>query len=222
MTHRTLALLAAPAAIAATTVAVPALAGPGSPGPAHQARRGCILTTVRIGRHHARVCLARGPRGPQGLPGPRGPQGAKGATGGRGRTGSTGPTGPTGPQGPQGPAGVGGRAYAVVNPAKVTSTASAAGLVSGQSLGFQSVRSPETGIYCLTPPAGVNPSTEPASVTGETSYSAAGIVPIAALNAQRSNNLCSQAEFEVVTYNAASNPPSSSPAGGVAFAITAP
>jgi hypothetical protein len=218
MNHRTLALLATPAAIAATSVAVPALAGLGSAAPAHQARRGCTLTTVRIGRHHARVCLLRGPRGLQGLPGPRGPQGPKGTTGARGRTGLTGPTGPTGPQGPQGPAGTGGRAYAVVNPAKVTATASAEGLVSGQSSGFQSVRSPETGIYCLTPPSGVNPSTEPATVTGETSYSAEGIVPIVALNAQRSKNLCSPGEFEVVTYNAGS----SSPAGGVAFAIVAP
>jgi hypothetical protein len=55
-------------------------------------------------------------------------------------------------------------------------------------------------------------------VTGETSYSSAGVVPIVALNAQRSESLCSQAEFEVVTYSAGS----SSPAGGVAFAIVAP
>ena len=41
-------------------------------------------------------------------------------------------------------------------------------------------------------------------------------MPIAALNAQRKD--CSQAEFEVVTYSAGS----SSPAGGVAFAIVAP
>jgi hypothetical protein len=217
MNHRTLALLAAPAVIAATTAAVPALAGIGSAGPAHQARRGspCTLTVVRIGRHHARVCLLRGPRGPAGPRGPRGSQGLKGATGARGRTGLTGSTGSTGLQGP---AGAGGRAYAVVNPAKVTAIASAEGLVSEQSMGFQRVRSPATGIYCLTPPPAVNPSKEPATVTGETSYSAEGVVPIATLNAQRSKNLCSQGEFEVVTYSAGS----SSPAGGVAFAIIAP
>ncbi|HEY7934853.1 MAG TPA: hypothetical protein VID48_13615 [Solirubrobacteraceae bacterium] len=211
--HRRLMLsaLATPAAIAAMTVAMPALAGTSSPR-AHTASR-CF--TVHH-PHRVRECLIRGPRGPQGPRGATGPRGFQGLKGSTGKTGSAGKTGATGPQGTPGPAGVGGRAYAVVNPAAVSATASSAGLV--QNAGFTSVRSPATGVYCLTPAAGVDPTHEPAAVSGESSYSASGVVPIATLTAQHSSP-CSAAEFEVTTYNAAAP---SAPAGAVAFAIVAP
>jgi Collagen triple helix repeat (20 copies) len=214
-----LSLLATPVVVGAMSVAVPALAGTGGGGPTAHLARTSATHCVTVRSHGRRIlqCVARGARGPRGFPGPAGPRGfngAKGATGTRGRTGAkgtTGATGATGAPGPQGPTGVGGRAWAVVNPAPL-------GLVAAQSSGFQSVRSPAQGIYCLTPSAGINPGAEPASVTGETSYSGGGVVPIATLNAQR--NGCNQSEFEVITYNAAAL--SSGPVGGVAFTIIAP
>ena len=221
--RRILCILATPATIAALTVAVPALAGTDaskSIPKAHASRVRCM--TIHVGSHRVRVCGIAGPRGPRGLIGPRGIQGPigrtgpKGATGAKGAKGANGPTGPTGPTGPQGPPGTG-RAYAVVNPALVSSTASSAGLISALSSGFSTVRNPATGTYCLAPAAGINPAAEPAIVTGETSYSSAGVVPIATLDAHQ--GACSSGEFEVITYNAAAP---SAPASGVAFAIVAP
>jgi hypothetical protein len=110
------------------------------------------------------------------------------------------------------------RAYAVVSPGLVTSTASAAGLVSTQSSGFTTVRTPQTGVYCLTAAAGTTPSAVPAVVSGESSYSSAGVVPIATAVAQHSSP-CSASEFEVNTYDAKSP---ANPSGGVAFTIVAP
>lgn len=229
MHRRTLAILAIPAAAAAMTVAVPALAA----GGAHAAATHCV--TVRIAHRRVRECLIPGPVGPRGVPGAAGQRGATGAagqrgatgakgsrgstgaTGSRGATGATGPAGAPGASGVQGPAGVGGRAYAVVDPSAVGSTASAAGLVSGQSSGFRFVRSPSTGVYCLTPAPGVDPGSEPAMVSGEAGYSSTGVVPLAVLNAKRS--ACSAGEFQVTTYDVRSP---SSPASGVAFAIVAP
>lgn len=225
--RRTLTILATPAVIASMTVAVPALAGIVSPKAAKPvsataARRARVCVTVHIRRRLIRVCTIPGPRGPRGPQGPigrTGPKGATGAKGAKGSTGAKGPTGPTGPTGATGPQGLPGpgRAYAVVNPAAVGSTTSASGLVTGQSYGFTGVRSPSAGVYCLTASAGVNPASEPAIVSGETSYSSQGVVPIATLNAQRSS--CNSGEFEVVTYNATSP---SAPAGGAAFAILVP
>lgn len=218
--RRTLCILAVPATIAAMTVAVPALAGLGAArsnragaSAARTTRSGFLCSTVRVGKRRIRLCAVPGPRGPQGPIGPRGAQGATGKTGYTGKTGKTGATGPQGPIGPQGPAGPA-RAYAVVNPSQVTSTASSAGFVSAQSSGFSTVRSPATGVYCLAAVAGIEPAKVPASVSGETSYSNSGVVPLATLDAKQS--ACASGEFEVTTYNVLSP---SSPAAGVAFAI---
>jgi hypothetical protein len=211
MNHRTLALLATPTVIAAMTVAVPALAGLGSTGPAHQARRGCALTTVRIGRHHARVCLLRGPRGPQGFPGPRGPQGPKGATGARGRTGLTGTPGSTGPQGPAGTA----RAYTVVQP---TSSPTQANLISAQNI--ISVSEVKGGVYCLSPAAGINPATDTAAVSPEVSYSSGGVPGVIAVNAQHTN--CPTSTFEVDTYEPSVKYEPGKTTSGYAFTIVIP
>ncbi len=231
MLRRTVPLLAIPAVIGALTVAAAASAGTSSGGGAQRAI-GARCVTVRIGHRRLRECLIAGPAGPRGLPGARGLRGATGPTGARGVSGAKGSRGATGPSGPrgatgatgaigstghQGPTGVGGRAYAVVNPAAVSATASANGLVSGQRSGFQTVRSPAVGTYCLAPAAGIDPGSEPASVSGESSYSSAGVVALVELNAQRS--ACSQGEFEVTTYNGRSP---AAPSGGVAFVIVAP
>lgn len=237
MPRRIVSLSAIPAAIAAVTVAVPALAGTGQARPAHIAAASHCLT-VRVGGRRVRECLIAGPTGTRGPVGPagargatgeagrrgsagaKGSRGAAGPAGSRGATGTIGPAGPagaTGPAGLQGPVGAGGRAYAVVDPSAVGSTASVSGLVSGQSSGFRSVRSPASGVYCLAPAPGIDPASEPAMVSGESGYSTAGAVPLAVLNATRS--ACSAGEFQVTTYDARSP---SAPSATIAFAILAP
>ena len=225
MPRRIVLLLAIPAAVAAMTIAVPALAGTRAANAAPQARAARCMT-VRIGYRRVRECLIPGPAGPRGLTGAAGPIGPRGAAGSKGSRGATGPSGArgatgaagaTGATGLQGPVGASGRAYAVINPGAVGPTASASGLVSGQSLGFRTVRSPSTGVYCLAPAPGIDPGSEPATVTGESSYSSAAVTPLAVLNAQRS--ACSAGEFEVITYNAQSP---SAPAAAVGFAIVTP
>jgi collagen triple helix repeat protein len=213
--------LAAPAVVAATAVAVPALALDGGSASAPRATASaatrCFNVTVK--RRRVRECLVpgpRGPRGPRGFTGPGG-RGSKGATGARGRTGATGATGPQGPAGPagaQGPAGnqgtPGTRAYAVVDPSTVT-------FVAGQTSNFTGVRRATTGIYCVAPGAGINPAGETAAVSGELSHSTAAGAPLVALNAAQSQ--CAAGEFQVETF-AAGTP--SVPANGYAFTILAP
>jgi hypothetical protein len=219
MRHRTLTLLATPAVLGAMTVAVPALAGVSIIPTAHTSATRCF--TAHLAKRNVRECLVRGPRGLPGPAGPRGLTGAAGKTGKTGRTGATGKTGATGPQGVQGPAGTPGapgtaRAFAVVNPAEVESAASSKGLVTAQTSNFVSVHRASTGVYCLAPAASINPTGEPAIVTGESSYSSGGVVALAVLNAQR--NDC-PGEFEVITYDARSP---SSPSSSAGFAIAAP
>jgi hypothetical protein len=219
MRRRTLTLLATPAVIAAMTVAVPALAGipilpsahtPPGPHTAVSARSSTKCFYTRNGRHRVRECLVPGPRGLRGLRGIPGPAGPRGYTGVAGKTGKIGPTGPAGPPGTA-------RAFAVVNPAEVESTASTKGLISAQTSNFSSIHRVSTGVYCLSPISSINPASEPAIVSGESSYSSGGAVPLATLNAQRSN--CAPSEFEVITYDARSP---SSPSSNVGFAIAAP
>lgn len=224
MRRRTLVLLAIPATIAAMIVAVPALAGIPILTGAHTATSTKCFN-ARVAKHRVRECLIRGPRGLRGIPGPAGPRGATGATGKTGAAGKTGATGKagtngaagaTGSTGPAGPAGTA-RAFAVVNPAEVESTASSKGLIGAQTSNFASIRRVSTGVYCLAPIASINPAGEPAIVTGESSYSTGGAVALAVLNAQRSD--CATSEFEVITYDARSP---SSPSSSVGFAIAAP
>jgi hypothetical protein len=105
----------------------------------------------------------------------------------------------------------------VVNPAEVESTSSSKGLIAAQTSNFSSIRRASTGTYCLAPIASINPASEPAIVTGESSYSTGGAVPLAVLNAQRSD--CAANEFEVLTYDARST---TAPSSNVGFAIAAP
>jgi hypothetical protein len=65
-------------------------------------------------------------------------------------SGCTGPQGPAGPPGPPGPPGSS-RAYA--------RWALGSGLVASQTKNFTAVSSPQNGIYCLTPAAGIDPAT---------------------------------------------------------------
>jgi hypothetical protein len=216
MSRRSITLLATPAAIAAMSVAVPALAGVAIPGTSTTPKQHCFVAHIK--HKSIRECLIPGPvgpRGPQGIRGLPGPHGPRGFTGPRGKRGPVGPIGPQGVQGPPGPGAI--KAFAVVNPAGVQSTASSEGLIATQTSNFSSVHSPSKGIYCLAPAPPIEPAHEPAMVTGETSYSTGGAVPIAVLNAQGKD--CSAGEFEVVTYDARTP---ATPSSSVGFAIMAP
>jgi len=89
---------------------------------------------------------------------PAGPQGPAGPAGPAGSAGQAGPAGPAGPPGPPGSA----RAYATV-----AGVLGAPTIDPAYSKGTWAVTRPSTGVYCLTPPAGVSPSNAPAYVTVE-------------------------------------------------------
>jgi len=194
MRHRTLMLLATPAVIAAMTVAVPALAGVSILPSAHTASTKCFV--ARIAHHRVRECLVRGPRG---LPGPAGPRGFTGKAGKQGIPGPQGKQGIEGKQGIQGPAGTA-RAYAVVAANLVSTSASAAGLVSTQTSHIASVAKPATGVYCLTADAPISSDSDAAVASPEVSY-ASKTPGVVAINAQHTN--CAAGNFEVDTYTLA-------------------
>jgi hypothetical protein len=93
--------------------------------------------------------LAWNQKGLRGLTGPAGPAGANGATGPVGAQGPAGPEGPQGPQGDQGPEGPPGFAWAV---AYVFPDAGGLGprIDQNRSWNAASVRSPVTGVFCIT------------------------------------------------------------------------
>lgn len=208
MRHRTLSLLATPAAIGAMTVAVPALAGIGAGPKAHKASTRCFI--VHKGRNRIRECLIPGPRGLRGLPGPPGPRGYRGYTG---KTGKRGPTGPQGPIGLTGPAGAPGtaRAYALVDstsPGKPV-------LVAAQTANIASVTEPTTGVYCLVPAAGINPTGETVVASPEVSHGSKG-VGMVAVDASAKSCL---GDFEVDTYAPPTATTAPTLATGYAFTI---
>jgi len=206
MRSRTLTLLATPAVLGAMTVAVPALAGVSLGPSAHTASTKCFI--AHVAKHRVRECLVPGPRGLRGLPGPPGPRGYRGYTG---KTGKTGATGKTGLQGPTGSAGTA-RAYALV---QATSPGQPV-LIAGQTHNIASVSEPSTGVYCLTPGAGVNPATEAEVASPEIGYSSKG-VGIVAVNTKATTEC--PGGFEVDTY-APGSPPSL--ADGYAFTVIVP
>jgi len=215
MRRPTLPLIATSAVAGAMAIAVPALAASGASPKAHSARaRHCTAVIVISHPRRVRACLIPGPRGFTGFPGPRGATGKTGAPGGKtGATGKTGKTGPAGKNGTNGTNGTNGapgtaRAYAVVTPS--------ATVVSAQSLNITAVTSPKAGVYCITPAAPINPSTDSAVVSPEISYSTPEAPGLIAVNAQRKN--CTSSTFEVDTYA----PNTLTLAGGYAFTIAIP
>jgi hypothetical protein len=205
MSRRIISLLATPAALAAMSIAVPALAGTSGTGGAGKQKSAARCFIAHIARKSVRECLIpgpQGPRGPQGLQGIRGvpgPNGPRGFVGPQGRKGTIGPTGPQGPQGtlgPTGPQGIQGApataAYAVVDPTSAT----AATLIDAQTSSITAVSEPQPGVYCLTPGAGVSPAAKAAVASPEISYGnkEPGVI---AVNAQSFH--CPNA-FEVDTY----------------------
>jgi hypothetical protein len=208
--HRHLPLLATPAVLAATAIAVPALAGPSADSARRRAHSPRCFNAV-VGHRRVRECLIPGPRGPRGFQGLQGPRGATGPRGHTGSTGRTGATGPQGPQGPQGPAGTA-RAYAVVQPAAPP----AANLIATQSANIGSVSQPSAGIYCIVPAAGINPATDTAAVSPEVSYSSGEAPGTVAVNAQRKH--CPSSDFEVDTFE----PGTTKSSSNYAFTIIVP
>jgi hypothetical protein len=190
MRRSTLTLLATPAVLAATTVAVPALAGISLDPSAHSARTTCFI--VRIHKHRVRECLIRGPRGPRGLPGPAGPRGFTGKTGKTGATGKTGPQGLPGTPGAPGAPGTA-RAYAVVQPNSPTQ----ATLIGAHNI--TGVSEIKEGVYCLAPAAPIDASAETIAASPEVSYGSVKLPGLIAVNAQRTGG-CAATEFEVDAY----------------------
>jgi hypothetical protein len=98
------------------------------------------------------VSASGGIRGPAGRQGPQGDQGSQGKAGLQGSAGPAGPAGIPGLQGPNGQAGKA-RAYAIID---VKSDAGGNPQLDPARLSnIQAVTRPATGIYCVTPLAGV-------------------------------------------------------------------
>jgi hypothetical protein len=148
----------------------------------------------------------------RGRRGPAGPGGAAGATGARGETGATGPTGPTGPPGATGAPGTA-RAYATVEGDSVDQQ---------YTKGAWVVRRPvsdPTGVYCLDPPDGIDPETDPAIVTVEWGESAGE--DLLAFWSKLNQDGCTDTEYIVQTYTFGGDA-TPDPSNDVAFLITIP
>lgn len=211
MSRRSITLLATPAAIAAMSIAVPALAGVALPGTSSTPKQHCFVAHIKHKR--VRECLIPGPvgpRGPKGIRGLPGPHGPRGFTGPRGKRG---PTGLTGPQGSQGPPGLPvARAFAVVEP----TSPSAATLITAQTANITGVTEPQPGVYCLAPAAGINPAAEAAVASPEVGHSSGEKIGIVAVNAKATH--CT-GDFEVDTYAPPTTTSEATLASGYAFAI---
>ena len=110
--------------------------------------------------------------------------------------GDDGPTGLMGTDGAPGTPGTPGapgtaRAYALVNPFGLT-------IVAAKSRNFVSVRRPVTGVYCVTPAAGISPANSAAFVTVE--WGNSGGIDLLAFNVDANTTDCTAAEFDVRTY----------------------
>lgn len=144
------------------------------------------------------------------LRGQRGPAGATGATGAKGETGAAGTRGETGTTGAPGTA----KAYANVLGESIDQQ---------YTKGTWAVRRPDgipTGTYCLDPPAGIDPETDPAIVTIE--WSASSGSDLLAFWDKSNQTDCTDTEFSVRTYSFEGEPTESVPSNNVDFLITIP
>ena len=136
-----------------------------------------------------------GLQGPQGIQGIQGPQGIQGIQG---------------PQGLTGPAGTA-RAYATIDP-----TTSPTFIIAARSSNIVSVARPSTGVYCITPAAGISPSDSASFVTVEWGNSVGN--ELFAYNVDLNTFQCAANEFAVRTYSG--SPPTLS--NSVGFQILIP
>jgi hypothetical protein len=168
-------------------------------------RSGNLVLRAACKRKETQVDLSQlGPTGP------RGPQGAQG------------PTGSTGPTGPAGVAGTA-TAYAVVDPIMLP----APSFVASKTMNFVAVtKAPFTGVYCLTPAAGIDPAVRPALVAPEWGLSTPDLNSyFTYVNAYSGSTNCPATDFEVETYilpTGGSTVPDAQPSDGVAFVIIVP
>ena len=172
-------------------------------------RSGTLALRAACKRRETVVDLAQlGAVGPQGPPGERGP------------TGSQGTQGPMGLDGAPGTA----SAYAVVDPHPVMGSAPV--FVTAKTKNFLAVASPMTGVYCLTPAAGIDPTLRPAVVAPEWGLSTPDFNSyFAYFNAYNGSGNCPAGDFEVETYllpTGGSTVPDAQPADYVAFVIIVP
>jgi hypothetical protein len=144
------------------------------------------------------------------LKGNRGPRGLRGLTGAQGNRGPTGAQGVQGIQGIQGIQGAPGtaKAYAYV------SGGASPTLDTARSKNFSAVSHVGLGDYCLTPAAGINPATMPASVSVDWSASSGSDLLVFWRSAAPT---CAAGQYEVLTYNLAS-----ARTDNVAFVILVP
>jgi hypothetical protein len=128
-------------------------------------------------------------QGLSGLRGVPGPQGLPGAAGSEGKVGPTGSTGPAGTA----------RAYALMS----TPGSEPCEFLSAETKNFTSCTRPTTGIYCLTPAAGINPNTSPAFVTVEWGFSSGNSLAafVEDTNVFGETDDCGTGAYEVRTYN---------------------
>ena len=117
-----------------------------------------------------------------------GPDGAVGPTGTQGPKGDAGATGATGPAGTA-------RAYARVNPFAVGGPA----FVAGATRNFTGLTRPTTGVYCLTPAAGIDPARTSPVVSPERSALPVGGGLLAYVSAARTG--CPATAFQVETFD---------------------
>jgi hypothetical protein len=125
----------------------------------------------------------------EGPAGKAGPQGLQGTPGTEGKAGSEGKTGPAGTA----------RAYAFMSsPGKASCE-----LVPALTKNFTACSRPEVGVYCLTPAAGINPTTSLAFVTVEWGRSSGNSLAAFVEDAGffGSTDTCGTSAFEVQTYD---------------------
>jgi hypothetical protein len=104
--------------------------------------------------------------------------------------------GPAGPQGPAGPGGAAGAAGAAGSARAFAAVQNNVSFVTGKVKGFTAVNRPGTGEYCLTPAAGIDPSTTVPVASADFGLSVS--VDSAAL-ARQSAADCTPGQFEVIT-----------------------
>jgi hypothetical protein len=132
---------------------------------------------------------SEGPAGPAG-------KGLQGIPGAEGKTGSEGKIGPEGKPGA--------RAYAYMT----TPGAASCELLPAETKNFIACSRPATGIYCLTPAAGINPTNSLAFVTVEWGRSSGSLLAAFVEDAgmDGTTDACGAARFEVHTYDFAGKP----------------
>jgi hypothetical protein len=161
-----------------------------------------------------------GARGGHGKPGPAGIAGVQGKPGPAGVAGAAGPAGATGATGAAGAPGTA-RAYATMRPDECFHDNNTCSIYNIKNIA--SIRRVATGIYCVTPVAGVNISgTTPALTTDDYNSGPANGAGVPILAYSSLDNQCASSEIEVLTYRATGATPTIALDNNTSFAIVVP